>query len=216
IYPIATGFTIYDIEFDQPGMEDYIPDMHEKDSSSGLYYLYHLFGMLFGIIGAIFFLFLFGDIMTKEGIGKYGMFHFLYTQPIQRDKILSGKILAVALTFILIHLGTSDVSLLTGTIFDRFGDWCYPILIYEENFSFSLMNLSTFLFMSTVLFVMVLLFCYALLFLFSVITKRASIAIGITLGILLIGMKWSDDMMESAIAPYIPFSYFSIPEVMSG
>ena len=212
--------TIYDTVFSAVGITEeeskkLIENSSKKYSSSGIHYLNHIFNLLFGIFGAGFFLFLFGDVLTKEGLGRNGSIHFLHTQPIQRDKITVSKFLTVLILSVLILIGSAIISLLLGTVFDWFGNWNYPVLIYGEEYSFTFINMSTFIFKSTVFFFMVLLFCYSLLFLYSIITKRALVALGMTLTTIFIGVSLSEESVLSAIAPYIPFHYFSVPEIVT-
>ncbi|WP_100011845.1 ABC transporter permease [Lentibacillus sediminis] len=187
----------------------------DKYSSASIHYLDRLYGLMFSIFGAVFFLFLFGDVMTKEGLGRNGSIHLLQTQPIHRDKILAGKFLAVGLLSFLILLGAVLFAVITGVIFDRFGDLAYPVMIYGEDRTFSLMGMGMFLLRAAGMFGMILLFCYSMLFLFSIITKRMVLALGVTLGVLYIGVTWSGEMINSSIAHYLPFQYFSVFDIMT-
>ena len=69
--------------------EELVIKYSNKYSSTGIYYLKSAWSPLFGIFGAVFFLFLFGDIVTKEGIGRNGPINLLHTQPIQREDLVS-------------------------------------------------------------------------------------------------------------------------------
>ena len=212
--------TIYDVVYLNGFIEDeYIKEYVEKRSttysSTGIYYLSHVVDLLFGVFGAGVFLFLFGDVVTKEGLGRNGTIHLLLTQPIQRNKILSSKFATVLILSVLILAGTVILSLVLGTIFDRFGDWNYPVLIYGEDYAFEFINMSTFLIKSAALFFMILLFCYSLLFLYSVLLKRALLALGLTLTTIYIGIQLSEDSVLSSHAPYVPFHYFSVPKIVT-
>lgn len=210
-------YTAYDIEFGDigSGLEESIKKRGDIISSSGTYYINHVFTMIFTMIGASFFLFLFADIVTKEGLGEHGSINFLRIQPIHWSKILLSKFITLLISTILILAGVAGISLLLGTVFDRFGDWNYPMLIYGEEFSYQFINLSTFLLRSVSLFLMVLLFYYSLLFLFSILSKRTSIAIGLTLVSLFIGMKVSEETIPDESAHLNPFNYFSTPDVIT-
>ena len=219
-YDYWSYMTAYDLHFPIEGgsEEEFKADIVKfstKYSSTGMYYLNHLFRLLFGVSGAIFFLFLFGDIVTKEGLGRNGPIHLLQTQPIRRDKVLLSKFLTVLLSSVFILVGTSIFSLILGTVFDSFGYWNYPVLIYGEEYSYSFMNMSTFILKSAFLFFMILLFCYSILFLYSILTKRASIALGLTIATIIMGIKLSEESVLSSLAPYIPFHYFSVPQVLT-
>jgi len=156
-YNYWSYMTAYDLHFPIEGgsEEEFKADIVKfstKYSSTGIYYLNHLFRLLLGISGAIFFLFLFGDIVTKEGLGRNGPIHLLQTQPIRRDKVLLSKFLTVLLSSVFILVGTSIFSLILGTVFDSFGYWNYPVLIYGEEYAYSFMNMSTFIIKSAFLF----------------------------------------------------------------
>lgn len=209
-------YTVYDIEFSgDERVEEFIKERGERFSSSGMYYINHLFTMLFTVIGAVFFLFLFGDIVTKEGLNQHGSINFLQTQPIRHSKILATKFLAIIIFTLVILVSLTGISLILGTMFDRFGDWNYPILIYGDEFTYELVHLSSFLLNSVSLFLMVLFFCYSLLFLFSILTKRTSLAIGLTLVSLFLGMKIGEETIPHEFAHLNPFNYFSVIDVIT-
>lgn len=217
VYPIHyySWVTLYDQVYEPPTLEESLEIFSTKYSSTGIYFTNHLFTFVFNILGACFFLFLFGDMVTKEGLAKNGSIQLLRTQPIRRSKLFIGKFLTMLLVTFLLLFGTVLLSFILGTIFDRLGDWDYPVLIYGEEYSFSFMNMGTFLLQSASLFFMVLIFCYSILILFSIITKRALVAIGLTIAILFAGIGLSADSVTSMIAPYIPFHYFSVREVIT-
>ena len=116
---------------------------------------------------------------------------------------------------IFILIGTSVTSLALGTIFDSFGYWNYPVLIYGEDYSHSFMNMSTFIIKSALFFLMILLFCYSILFLYSILTKKASTALVLTVATFILGIKFSGESALISIAPFIPFHYFSVPKVIT-
>ncbi|MCU9614932.1 ABC transporter permease [Caldibacillus lycopersici] len=208
-------YTVYDLDFGDPIAEEYIKKQSEKYSSTGVYFLHHTLNLLFTIFGALIFLFLFGDILTKEGLGKNGPIHFLHTQPLSRLKIFIGKLLAVLFLSLFVIVFISGFCLLIGSLFDGFGYFYYPVLIYGEDFSFTFQKMSTVIFQSGVLFIFVLLFSYALLFLFSILTKRTLTAVGLTIVVLYIGIQWGKDTILSSFSPYIPFHYFSITDIVT-
>ncbi|MFD2043270.1 ABC transporter permease [Ornithinibacillus salinisoli] len=207
--------TVYDEVFDDPIAEEMVIENSNKYSSAGVHFLNHVFQMLFSLIGAILFLFLFADVVTKEGLGRNGSIHLLKTQPIHRQKILVSKFMTVIIVSFMTLLITAILSIVLGVIFDSFGDWDYPVLIYGEERTFTYMNIGTYLLQSFGLFFMILLFCYSILFLFSVITKKTLIALGLTLATIFIGIAWSQESVLSSFAPYIPFHYFSVGEVIT-
>lgn len=212
---IDTWRTVYDIHFSDPVIERDVMERSMKYSSSGIYFTYHVYKLLFGMVGPVLFILLFGDLITKEGLGRNGPIHLLKTQPIRPYHILWSKLLAGIIITVLMILGITLLSILIGTVGDRFGDWDYPVLIYGKDRSFHFIKMGTFLLLSSVMALMVLLFCYTLLFLLSVMTKRTLPAVGLTLAIFFIGTQWSGEPPLSVLAPYIPFHYFSVPEIVT-
>lgn len=212
----TSWITIYDKDLGGlPSVEQFIKDRSTKYSSTGVYFLHHVFKLLFGMIGPIFFLLFFGDILTKEGWGRNGPIHLLRTQPIYSYQILVSKFWACLATTIFVLIGISLFALLTGTIADRFGDLDYPVLIYGENLSFSFMEMGTFIVQSTILSILVLVFCYSILFLFSVITKRVLLAVGLATAVIVAGVQWSGDSTLMTLAHYNPFHYFPVSKVIT-
>lgn len=206
--------TIYDQSYDDPIIEEIIARESNKYSSKGFYFLYKFLDLAFGMIGIGFFIFLFADILTKEGLSQYGPIHFLYSQPLSRTAILFNKYLALLIISILIMLVVSLFSILLGSLFDELGSWNYPILIYQAEESFYFMPLLKFVGISSLLFFMNLLFSYSLLFFFSLLTKRTVTAIGFTFGILLLGFVFTGES-TSNLAPYNPIQYINVYDIVS-
>ncbi|MDV2583454.1 ABC transporter permease, partial [Alkalibacillus haloalkaliphilus] len=213
VFPIHSfsELTVYDEVFDSEIGEEIAHNINNIHSSSGFYFLYRLFEMLLTVFGAAFFLFLFGNVMTREGLGQNGPIHFLYTQPVQRGTVFVSKVITIALVSLLTVVGVGLFSLVLGIVFDRLGAWDYPVLIYEPEFQFSFMPMGTFLLWSALLFLMVLVFCYSWLFLFSVLARRTSIAIGLTLAVVFLGVQFNDQI----VGAYNPFLYFDVYEIIT-
>lgn len=213
--------TAYDLYYPMSGVGDdefqrqIVEKYSNQYSSTGIYYANHVAGLLFSIGGVVFFLLLFGDVVTKEGLGRNGSIHLLRTQPINRHGILVGKFLAILLVSFVFLVGIGAISVVLGAIFDRLGDWDYPVLVYGEDYAFEFMNMGTFILKSALLFFMVLLFCYSLLFLYSILTKRMIIALGLTITTIILGMQLADQAILSSLAHYIPFHYFSTPKIVT-
>lgn len=213
--------TLYDREVSSSSLEEaesimnYIKENSNKYSSASIHFLFRLFGLLFSFTGVIFFLFLFGDIVTKEGLGRQGPIHLLHTQPIGRYKVLTSKFITAVFVSLFILVTAVGFSIIVGSIFDRFGDWDYPVLIYGEDRTFTLMSMGVFLIKAAGMFMLILLFCYSILFLFSIMTKRVVVSIGLTLVTLFIGLKMSGVLQTSSVTHYIPFQYFSVFEVLT-
>ncbi|MEN2767608.1 ABC transporter permease [Ornithinibacillus xuwenensis] len=194
---------------------EFLADNSNKYSSTSFHYLFRLFNLLFSLIGAVFFLFLFGDIVTKEGLGRNGPIHLLQTQPIGRNKIIASKFITAILVSIMILMCAVVFSVIMGSLFDRLGDWQYPVVIYGEDRTFTLMSIGVLLVKAIGMFMLILLFCYSILFLFSILTKRVLVAIGLTVVTVFIGYTISEELATSSIAHYIPFQYFSVTDVLT-
>lgn len=219
VFPIhiSSEITAYDRVFDTALDEEIAYAFYNKHDSSSVYFLYLLIGSSLGIGGVIFFLFLFGNAITKEEIHRNGPLNFLDTQPLKRWQIIFSKFIAVILVTFLILAGTSIFAILLGAIFDRFGDWNYPVLVYEPDFSFRFMEMSYFILLSLLLFFFILIFCYCWLFFYSVLIKRTFMAIMFTILTLILGIQVSgtEIAMGQAIAPFNPFNYFQINDIIT-
>ncbi|MHC8514591.1 ABC transporter permease [Sporosarcina sp. ITBMC105] len=213
--------TAYDLYYPMAGVGDdeFLRQIVEKYSnqysSTGIYYAKHVAGLLFSLGGVVFFSLLFGDVVTKEGLAKNGSIHLLRTQPINRHGILVGKFIAILLVSFVFLVGIGAISVVLGAIFDRLGDWDYPVLVYGEDYAFEFINMGTFILKSALLFFMVLLFCYSLLFLYSILAKRMILALGLTILTILIGVQLAEQSILSSFAHYIPFHYFSTTDIVT-
>src|SRR5690625_7451706 len=76
------------------------------------------------------------------------------------------------------------------------------------------MSLLSFIWIASLLFLMVLLFCYSILLLASLLTKRLTIAIGITFIIIIIGTIFGSSA-DSSWAAFNPFHYFEVYDIVS-
>lgn len=194
---------------------EYMKELSNKYSSTSIHYLFRLLGMCFSLIGVAFFLFLLGDIVTKEGLGRNGPINLLHTQPIKRRNILASKFFTAMLISLFILVSAIVFSIIVGSVFDRIGDWQYPVLIYGEDRTFTLMSMGAFLIKAIGMFMLILFFCYTILFLFSIITKRALVALGLTVATILFGTLVGEELITFSISHYIPFQYFSVFEVIT-
>lgn len=219
VFPIHidSEITAYDRVYNTAKMEEIAYAFYNKHDSSSVYFLYLLIGIDLNIGGAIFFLFLFGNIVTREGIGHNGPIHLLSTLPLKDWKIIWSKFLIVSTLTFLVLLATSLWGGLLGFIFDRFGAWKYPVLIYQPDFSFRFMEMGNFILLSMLLFFIVLLFCYSWLFLYSVLVKQTFMTIVLTIVTLISGVlvSESDIVREQAFAQLNPFHYFHIRDILT-
>ena len=207
--------SIYDEEFEDPILEEIVTENSNKYSSSGFHFTYELLKYSFSIFGVIFFIFFFGDILTREGFGKNGPIHMLRTQPIRRWKFWLSKGITVIVGSLLIIFGIVLIGLALGAIFNRLGDWDYPILIYGPERTYSFLPLAVFVGKALGLFMLMLGLGFSLLFLFSVLTNRAITAIGLTLVVLFGGQMLTEQAMLLSWSHWLPFHYFDVYAILT-
>ncbi|MEO4052049.1 hypothetical protein [Solibacillus sp. CAU 1738] len=218
IFPTGslTWLSLYDEEFSEPIAKEIALKYSQKYSTSGIHFIYHLFSYGFGFIGLMFFLFLFSDILTKEGFGRNGPIQMLRTVPIRRSTFWFSKAFTVIGGSFLVICCITIVGVTLGTIFNRFGDWDYPILIYGPDRTYSFLPIAEFLGKSLLLFLLVLAFSFTLLFLFSILTNRAILTIGLTVIAIIIGQTLTDQASLLSWVHWLPFHYIEVYPILSG
>jgi len=218
IFPTSshTWRTLYDEQFDDPIAEEIVTSSSGVYSSSGFYFVYHLFNYGFGFFGLFFVLFFFADILTKEGLDGNGPIQLLRTQPISRMKFWISKAVASMGGSILLIGFTATISLVLGSVFNRLGDWNYPILIYGPERTYSFLTLTSFLGKSLILFSLVLALSFTCLFLFSILANRTLLGIGLTVVFLVIGQLLTDQSMLLNWSHWLPFHYINVYPIVDG
>jgi ABC-type transport system involved in multi-copper enzyme maturation permease subunit len=217
VFPIDmfSWMTAYDEEFTDAFVENFVLKSFNKHSSTGMYFSYKLFEYGLTLIGILYFLFLFSDILTKEGYGRNGPIQFLRTQPIKHYQILTVKFFTVLFVSLILIALIWGVALLLGVIFDDIGEWYYPVLIYGEDHVLTFMGMGEFLLRSFSLFFLLLLFSYSLLFFFSVITNRSIVALGMTIITFILGMQLAEQSFPYTFTQWVPFHYLNVFEIIS-
>ncbi|WP_107839652.1 ABC transporter permease [Metasolibacillus meyeri] len=221
IQPLAIGLqnqtlTLYDQDFSDPQIEGIAQNLSQFYSSTGTYFLYHLFQYGFSLAGLILFLFLFADILTKEGFRRNGPIHLLRTMPMRHATFWVSKALAAILGSLLIIGLVAVVGLGLGTLFNRLGDWQYPMLIYGPERTYTLISLAEFLGKAGLLFVVMLAFGFSLLFLLSILTNRAILAIGLTVVVLVFGQQLTEQTLLVSWTHWLPFHYLDVYAILNG
>lgn len=212
----ASWHSLYDEEYDSPLIKDLVTDAAEKYSSSGFFFIYYLFGYGFGLLGLFFVLFLFTDILTKEGFGKNGPIQMLRTQPIRKSMFWISKWLTVMGGSLLLVFLITMTGLGLGGFFNRLGDWNYPVLIYGPERTYTFLTMTEFLFRGLGLFLLILALGFSLLFLFSVLTNRAVLAIGLTVAVIILGQMLTEQASLLTWSHWLPFHYFEVYPILNG
>lgn len=218
VFQLGEEITAYDRAFQDDEFQKIAEFFHYKTDTSSIYFLYHLLRWSLGIGGVIFFLFLFGNILTREGLSRSssGPMNLLDTQPIPRGKVLLSKFITLLGFTLIILIAAVLFGGLLGLIFDRFGDWDYPVLVYEPDFSLHLINMGDYILQALLLFFILLVFTYSWLFFYSILLKRTFAAIMFSLLTIVLGVVWSgmEAVKENPLAAYNPFNYFQVNEVI--
>lgn len=204
-------------------------EANRKVDSSGLFSLYLYFNQYFYFVPMIlFFLLLGGGLATDTG--KKSTLRFLMSQPLSLRHIFHGKVLS---SFIVVLLSSTVIFasvLLIGTIFDRFGDWYYPILVYDsqslansanyngtyvQGMGFHFTPLGHYLVKCIVLFLIVLLFLIILSTFCSLFIKNQ---LGVFMIVILLSASGYVLSIEalSEVAHLSPFTYFNIVKIING
>ena len=167
------------------------------------------------LIGIVYFLFLFTDIVTKEGYYRNGPIQLLRSQPTKRYQILFVKLFTILfISIAIIGLILGLVTLL-GLFFPNSVHWDNPILIYGESYPLTFAAIGLFLLKSLSLFFMLLLFSYSLLFLYSALTNRAFISLILTIITLFSGIQLVAQSFSFKFTQWIPFHYVNVFQIIS-
>lgn len=212
----VTWKTLYDQEYDTPLIEEIVSKYSRKYSATGFFFNYYLFDVGLGLIGLLVLVFLFADFITKEGFQRNGPIHLIRTQPMKRMTFWMAKSVTVLAVTIGILLLVGISGLIIGSLFDRLGDWNYPVLIYGEERSYSFLTTVEFIARGIGLFILLAAFSFGLLFLFSIMTQRAIVALGLTVLVLLVGQLSTQQTILLSWAHWLPFYYMDVYSIVSG
>ncbi|MBP3040475.1 ABC transporter permease [Bacillaceae bacterium Marseille-Q3522] len=235
IQPVFSGdyvLTIFhNLDEDQlKGMEwKQMKEANKKVDNSGLFSLYHYFDYQLYFVPMILFLFLLGGGFALER-GKKPTLHFLKTQPASVKKLFFGKVIHAITVAILSCLSLFVIVLLIGSLFDRFGDWQYPILHYDSaslanspaytgNYStgkgFHFIPLGDYLVQTIILFLFVLLFLIVWTNFLSLFFKNQFTVFTTTILIGAVGYVLSSQLLTE-LAHLSPFTYIPITQITNG
>ena len=176
------------------------------------------------------FLFLLGAGFANEK-GKKATLQLLKTQPVAEKKIFLGKGIYATITALVSSVGLFSFVILVATVFNRFGDWHYPILRYDSksfvesiNFEYDgirtiegsghFISLGNYLMESIGLFLCVLLFLISLSIFLSLFFKSQFGVFTTTILIGVIGYAGMGTVIDKAHLS--PFTYFDISKITNG
>ncbi|ART77594.1 hypothetical protein B4U37_16705 [Sutcliffiella horikoshii] len=231
IQPIFTGTfipTIYH-QFSDEELHQTFKEENRKLDSSGLFSLYLFNKYYLYFIPILLCFFLFGGGLASER-GKKQTLHLLQTQPLTLSSLFLGKIMTSSILSIFTGLGLFLIIILFGSLFNRFGDWFYPILYYNHedivnssNYSglissgngYHFITLGEYLIYSIILFVLCLLFVLALTMVLSIFLNNALTVFSLSI-LLSVSGYYATTKIGMDIAHLLPFTYFDFPKVING
>ncbi|WHT48813.1 ABC transporter permease subunit [Sporosarcina thermotolerans] len=232
IRPVFAGTyipSIHDQWKEEHRKEKKANEMHNrKVDHSGLFSLFMYFRDYLYFIPLILFLILVGAGFSGER-GKRPTLQLLETLPIMKRSLFLGKVLfssAIAIgSAIIVFL----FAVLLGTVFNRFGDWMYPVLHYHsrkefQSFDFTgqrafeggyhFMPLGEYLLKALLLYVCVALFLLVLTNVLGIFIRQPLFVYALAGLISVAGylLSWKLD----DFAQYSPFLYLNIPKIVNG
>ncbi len=203
-------------------------ERNRKVDNSGLFSLYLYFDNYMYFIPLLLLLFLVWSGLAGER-GKRHTLHLLKTQPIAEKSIFLGKLTNATVVALVIGLGVVVYIVSVGTLFNRFGDWYYPVLHYNSKSlvesagytgmrafegGFHFMPLGEYLVSSIVLFLLVLLFLIVLSHVLALFIPQSFGVIASVALVSVIGYMASWKLGD--FTQFSPFTYLNIAKVVSG
>ncbi|WP_217586279.1 hypothetical protein [Lentibacillus saliphilus] len=202
-----------------------------KVSDSGLYSLYMFFERYGYLLPIVLLLFLLGAGFAGEQ-GKKRPLHYVQTQPVTDHAILYGKIIHVVLIITSVIAGLGLLIVLIGTLFNRFGDWLYPILHYDTrqastapgyegtltefgNYGFHFISLGDFILRELLLLYLLTVLVVIVSIVVSVFFKRIFNVFLMTVLIFVGGFVLTQTLLEG-FTYLSPFTYVDINRVVNG
>ncbi|MBD7984078.1 hypothetical protein H9649_05760 [Sporosarcina sp. Sa2YVA2] len=230
IQPIISGVeipTIYESWGDKERKKRHA-ERNRKVDNNGLFSLYLYFDNFVYFIPMLLLLFVFGAGFAGEK-GKRPTIQTLQTLPVAMRSVFLGKVTTTVLVGISGLVGIFAFVLLVGTLFNRFGDWYYPIFYYNspkvveaEGYTgmraleggFDFMPLGEYMLSGVALSVCIFLFLIALVHLLGIFIPRAFVVysfVGLICGF---GYFLSDKLGD--YAQFSPFTYLDIGRIVNG
>ncbi|WP_318617543.1 ABC transporter permease [Sporosarcina sp. YIM B06819] len=231
IRPVFSGHFLPSIYGNWGNLKEQKKKWHEdnrKVDNSGLFSLYLYFNSYLYVIPLLLLVVVVGAGIAGER-GKKPTIQLLKTQPIAVRSIFLGKLLNALIVGCSGLVGINAFILVIGTIFNRFGDWNYPILHYNSKSivespgyngmrafegGYHFMPLGEYLVKGIVLFLFILLFMIALSHVLALFISR-SFGVYTSLALVSgIGYLLSERLGE--YAQFSPFLYLNIARVVNG
>ncbi|MCM3710630.1 ABC transporter permease subunit [Sporosarcina luteola] len=232
VKPVFSGTYIPNIhdnwKTEQRKEKEWTERMNRKVDHSGLFSLYMYFRDYLYFIPLLIFLLLVGAGFAGER-GKRPTLQLLKTLPITKRSLFLGKVFYSSIIATGSAVGIFLFAVLVGTVFNRFGDWMYPVLHYHSRHEvqsfdysglrafeggYSFLPLGEFLLKALLLYVCVALFVIALSNVLGLFIRQPLVVYALTGLINVAGylLSWKLD----DFAQYSPFLYLNIPKIVNG
>ncbi|OJG92678.1 hypothetical protein RV15_GL002623 [Enterococcus silesiacus] len=165
--------------------------------------------------GIVLLLFLFGDSLTKE-IDERSLYFYL-SQPVKRSRLYFAKYMLVWLQSIVVVAVLFLFSFVIASLFSGGSSFDYPVIVFTEK-SMTLMPIIQYSGQVFLVFMFVLAFCLALHFFVSILLKKTSFSLVVTLMILFEGYNLStlNNEFMRKIAHFNPFAYLNVSRLFVG
>lgn len=165
--------------------------------------------------GIILLLFLFGDSLTKE-IEERSLY-FYFSQPIKRSRLFFMKYSLAWVQSMLIIGGLSLFGFIIASLFSGKSSFFYPVIAFTKT-SMKFIPISQYIGQLLFVFAFVLAFVLALHFLVSILVKKTSFSIIVTLLILFEGHTIStlNNALVRKYAHVNPFTYLNVSKLFVG
>lgn len=202
---------------------------NRKLDSSGLFSLYLFTEYYLYLIPILLFLFLFGGGLAFER-GKKPTIQLMKTQPISASNLYFSKLFLGITLSIVSCLALFLVIILTGSIFNRFGDWAYPIIHYNHDsivastnysgmisngFGYHFLPLGEYLIYSIVIFVLCITFILTITMFLSTFIKN-TLTVFVMSTLFHISGYYLTEKFTTDYAHLSPFTYFQFTKVING
>ncbi|MCG7343485.1 ABC transporter permease subunit [Sporosarcina sp. ACRSL] len=230
VQPIISGDeipTIYESWHDKE-MKKWHVEKNRKVDNSGLFSLYLYMDNYVYFIPVLLLLFVTGAGFAGEK-GKRPTIQTLQKQPIAVRSLFFGKVITAIIVGISGLVGIFAFVLLVSTLFNRFGDWYYPIFHYNskkvveaEGYTgmrafeggFDFMPLGEYVLSGVALSVCIFLFLIALTHVLGLFIPRAFAVYSLVM--LISGVGYFLSVKLGDFAQFSPFTYLDIGRILNG
>lgn len=191
--------------------ESSIPPEHEEYSRALPNFIKQVMDLFISLGAIIIILLLVGEIMSSEFENR--SINLLFTQPLKRTHIITSKLLASIILYVLTTIFLFVVTLIIGYVFGYRGFFDYPIVI-EVQQQIETLTITEYLQMSITLISVCIFLIISLCLLFSLFFKHTLVTLFSILGALLIGYVLTEFVSWAPLVWINPFQYVLPKEII--